>query len=62
MTECRVLVAEIVCPECGFEFEGTWAEPADREEVPEPAFQLCPGRGHIFEAEYPGYSFRTEAG
>jgi hypothetical protein len=58
-----VLVAVIKCPNDGTEFEGTWQEPGDLEEdSPEESLQLCPGCGHAFTAEWPGYSFHTEAG
>jgi hypothetical protein len=63
VTAPRVLVAVIACPDCGAEFEGAWLEPEDAgTDSPEPALQLCPEAGHVFEAEYPGYSFHTEAG
>jgi hypothetical protein len=63
VTRPRVLVAVIACPRCGTEFEGAWAEPDDPgTDAPEPALQLCPERGCVFEADYPGYSFHTEAG
>jgi len=64
-TERGVLVAVIHCPLrlCGAELEGTWLEPEDAgEDAPEKALQLCPDCGHLWDAEYPGYSFRTEAG
>jgi hypothetical protein len=66
--ETQVLVAIISCPgrpgwSCGTEFEGTWLEPGDpEEENPADAMQLCPACGHCFEACWPGFSFRTEAG
>lgn len=61
--ELHVLVAVITCPNDGTEFEGTWQEPGDPEEdSPEESLQLCPGCGHKFTAEWPGYSFHTEAG
>lgn len=64
----HVLVYVIACPgrpgsPCGTEFEGNWREPEDLEdETPEAALQLCPACGYVFTAQYPGYSFKTEAG
>ena len=61
----EVLVAVITCPKdtCLAEFYGTWLEPGDPEEdSPEESLQLCPECGHTFTAEWPGYSFHTEAG
>jgi hypothetical protein len=63
--EPRILVAVIRCPLrlCGSELEGTWLEPEDAEEdTPEKALQLCPECGHRWAAEWPGFSFKTEAG
>jgi hypothetical protein len=66
--ERKILAAVIACPgrpgwRCGTEFEGTWLEPEDPEdEGPEEALQLCPECGCTFTAQWPGYSFRTEAG
>lgn len=52
------------CPECGEEFEGQWADgsidPEQRDEAPVQS-QACP-RGHVFDAEYPGWSYLSEAG
>lgn len=61
----EVLVAVIACPKgtCRVEFEGTWKTPDDPEEdFPEESLQLCPDCGYKFTAEWPGYSFHTEAG
>lgn len=64
----RVLVALVACPgrdgwRCGTEFEGTWAEPQDpMEESPADSLQLCPECGCTFTAQWPGFSFHTEAG
>jgi hypothetical protein len=59
----EVLVAVITCPGelCEAEFEGTWLAPDDSDEPPENAMQLCPECGRGFDAEWPGFSFRTEA-
>jgi uncharacterized protein (UPF0212 family) len=59
----NVLVAIINCPNCLEEFEGAWLAAEDAgEAVPEDTLQLCPSCGHTWEAEYPCYSFKTEAG
>jgi hypothetical protein len=58
----NVLVAIIDCPECAVLLEGTWAEPAESDDSVDAARQLCGACGHTWEAEYPGYSFKTEAG
>lgn len=58
----NVLTAVIACPNCGDGMEGTWLEPEDRDSGVEASLQECPSCAHRFEAEYPGYSFRTEAG
>lgn len=54
----------IECPECDVEFEGTWHDNSmdseQRDEAPVQE-QTCPN-GHIFEAEYPGWSYMGEAG
>jgi hypothetical protein len=58
----NVLVAVIACPNCQDGMEGTWPEPGDQDSGVEASLQECPSCAHRFEAEYPGYSFRTEAG
>jgi uncharacterized protein YbaR (Trm112 family) len=58
----NVLVAIICCPACKTELEGTWAEPEDSDEDVEAALQTCGTCGEIWEAGWPGFSFRTEAG
>ena len=60
----NVLVAIIACPKptCGVELEGVWAEPEEPEDAPERALQLCGSCGGSWTAEWPGFSFRTEAG
>lgn len=60
--ELQVLVAVICCPACKTELEGVWAEPADADEDVEDARQLCGSCANTWEAEWPGFSFRTEAG
>jgi len=60
--EYGVLVAVIACPNCDAELEGTWAEPGDQDCGVEPGLQECPSCAHRWEQDYPGYSFRTEAG
>jgi hypothetical protein len=57
----EVLVAVISCPGCGTELEGTWAAPEEPEDVPELERQLCGSCGSTWTAEWPGFSFRTEA-
>lgn len=62
-----VLRAILTCPRpgCGAEFEAYWDADADSvEEVPEAPerFQVCPQCGSSWMAEYPGWSFRMEAG
>jgi hypothetical protein len=58
----NVLVAIIRCPACETEQEGTWVEPGDSDEDVEAALQTCGSCAEIWTAEYPGYSFKTEAG
>jgi hypothetical protein len=60
--ELQVLVAIICCPKCGTELEGNWAAPEDTDEAPEDALQTCGSCAEIWLAEWPGFSFRTEAG
>lgn len=59
-----VLTAFLECPECGVTTECFWATDAESAEdlasAPE-APQTCPA-GHTWQAEWPGYSFFTEAG
>jgi hypothetical protein len=61
-----VLSATVECtwPGCGVTFEGYWYDDSmddeQRDEAPV-AQQECPN-GHKFEAEYPGWSYRSEAG
>jgi hypothetical protein len=61
-----VLSAVIDCtyPKCGQSFEGYWyddsMDPEQRDEAPV-SMQECP-LGHKFEAEFPGWSWTTEAG
>jgi hypothetical protein len=62
MCELRVLTAVIACPECKTEVEGCWAEPAEGDEDVEPCLQMCGSCGATWMDEWPGYSFRTEAG
>jgi hypothetical protein len=57
------LIAVIRCPECGEPMEGTWLPPQDPEDTsPEPEAQMCGSCAHIWTADWPGFSFRTEAG
>lgn len=53
------------CPQCGTTFEGSWhdesMDPEQRDEAPV-AGQCCPDCWHHFEAEYPGWSYTSEAG
>jgi hypothetical protein len=60
----RILTAIIECTVCWEEFDGLWVDDSideqDRAEAPTEE-QQCPN-GHQFEAEYPGWSFRSEAG
>lgn len=61
-----VLSATIECPEekCGVSFEGFWYDDSMDEEQRDEApvmQQECPS-GHKFEAEYPGWSYQSEAG
>lgn len=59
----QVLVRVLCCPACRTEQECTWIEPEDlAEDTPEPALQLCASCGQQWEAEWPGYSYRAEAG
>jgi hypothetical protein len=60
--EIAVLAAIICCPACRTELEAVWAEPGDSDESPEPALQTCGSCADSWVAEYPGFSFRTEAG
>jgi hypothetical protein len=59
-----VLTALVECPECGEDVEGIWEDDSmdeeQRDEAPV-ATQECPA-GHSFEAQYPGWSWLTEAG
>jgi hypothetical protein len=66
----RVLTAIITCREaeggCGEEYDGIWPGEADgdeqdRAEAPV-ADQECPACHHVQSAEYPGWSFLSEAG
>jgi hypothetical protein len=58
------LTAILDCPECEVSFEGRWSDdsmdPEQRDEAPVQA-QQCPN-GHQFDAEFPGWSWTTEAG
>lgn len=58
------LTALLDCPECDTPFEGTWHDDSmdaeQRDEAPVQD-QQCP-KGHVFKAEYPGWSYTTEAG
>lgn len=56
------LVMVICCPKCRVEMEGVWLEPEDSDDDVEPALQTCGECAETWEAEYPGYSYRTEAG
>lgn len=61
----RLLVAFITCAGCGADFEGTWPDDSDTEQDRAEApvtVQTCPHCGHKQEEEYPGWSFRSEAG
>lgn len=59
-----VLTATVECPICETEFQGYWADASmddeQRDEAPV-ASQECP-HGHKFDAEYPGWSYQSEAG
>lgn len=59
------LTAIITCAQCALDFEGVWRDDSldeqDRAEAPV-AVQQCPGCGHTETMEYPGWSFRNEAG
>lgn len=58
------LTAILDCPECDVSFDGEWnddsMDPEQRDDVPVQV-QQCP-KGHRFEAEYPGWSYTSEAG
>lgn len=57
-----MLEAFIDCPRCGETVPGVWPKPEGQDITEAPvAKQECPN-GHVFEAEYPGWSFFTEAG
>lgn len=59
------LTAFIDCSSCGTSFEGTWwddsIDPEQRDAAPS-ALQVCPSCGYSELAEYPGWSYLTEAG
>jgi len=59
-----ILTAILDCPQCDVPFEGQWADdsidPEQRDDAPV-QIQACPN-GHQFEAQYPGWSYLTEAG
>jgi hypothetical protein len=59
-----VLTSFLECPVCGVTIEGIWVTDAESLEdlasAPD-AIQTCPD-GHTWQAEWPGYSFFTEAG
>jgi hypothetical protein len=48
------LSSPLTCPECGHEFTGRWIEDW------ETASQQCGACGHIFEATWPGFTFKPE--
>lgn len=58
----QVKTAVLDCPNCGTPVECVWAEPDAPDEDVEPQLQNCGGCARPWTAEYPGYSFRTEAG
>ncbi len=59
------LTAFVTCNQCGNDYEGHWFDDSldiqDMAEAPV-SVQECPGCGHKQEEEYPGWSFRSEAG
>jgi len=63
VTRREPLVAVIECPECDEPMEGVWAAPEDPEDsYPEPAPQCCGSCAYIWSPDWPGYSYKTEAG
>jgi hypothetical protein len=59
------LTANVECAQCGAVYDGWWIEAAadtvqDLEEAPVQE-QTCPC-GHVQEEQWPGWTFRTEAG
>lgn len=62
-----IFVANLDCPasDCGEVFQARWEDDSDTQadaaESPV-AVQECPACGHQFTAEYPGYTFNSEAG
>lgn len=60
-----LLTAILTCPRCGTDFDAWWADEVmdvqDMAEAPV-AEQTCPACGHAETVEYPGWSFRAEAG
>jgi hypothetical protein len=60
-----LLEAILTCIVCEVDYEGRWLVPGsdvqDMVEAPV-ASQTCTGCGDRREVEYPGWSFRTEAG
>jgi uncharacterized protein (UPF0212 family) len=57
-----ILTAALECPNCDELTPCAWLAPEDGDEDVEPGLQSCGSCGHIWTAEWPGYSFRTEAG
>lgn len=61
----RALTGTYTCEGCGEEADGLWPAPEEGFEQdgdgPPVAVQTCPCSAQQTE-EYPGYSFRTEAG
>jgi hypothetical protein len=60
-----VLTAFVDCPACGTTYEGVWQDDSitdqDRDQAPV-ARQACPACLAGQDVEYPGWSWRSEAG
>lgn len=57
--------ALVTCPACALDFEGHWTDDSDTVQDmdgPPVAAQTCPGCGQVHLAEYPYWSWRSEAG
>jgi hypothetical protein len=53
--------AVLACPGCGEEVLCFWPAAQDQDETDAPAAEQACLCGHRWRAQYPGYSYRTEA-
>lgn len=61
MAEFRTLTAVLPCPGCGQDADCLWIDPEGQDAVEAPSGEQRCACGHTWVAEYPGWSFFTEA-